>query len=280
MATREATTAQEVQETDDIQENGDGKRERSKIEFPYLDLDVAVGIAKGVHEVNGTSCQWEQLAAHLHQEANGSGFRLRVMTAKTFGLVTYGQGTVTLTKLGTQVADPQQEAAAKAEAFLSVELYSAIYEKFKSGTLPPADGLENAMASLGVASKQKGKARQAFQRSAKEAGFFWSGPNRLVRPAIKGSAGTSSAAEHIQEKPDDEKKKKKEESEDDGKHPLIEGLIKALPSGGEDWPLESRKKWLQAAAMNFAFVYTDSKRDSTEDQESLKVSIERESSAK
>jgi len=281
MATQEATSAQEIQETENVQENGNGKRERSTVEFPYLDLDVAVEIAKGVHQVNGSSCQWDQLAAHLHQPAKGSGFRLRVMTAKTFGLVTYGQGTVTLTKLGKQIADPQQEAAAKAEAFLSVELYNAIYEKFKNGTLPPTDGLENAIASLGVAPKQKGKARQAFQRSAKEAGFFWSGPDRLVRPAIKGSAGTSSAAEHIQEKPDDEKKKKKEESEgDDGKHPLIEGLIKALPAGGEDWPLESRKKWLQAAAMNFAFVYMDSKRDSTEDQESLKVSIERESSAK
>src|SRR5690242_19735093 len=96
------------------EETADSKRERerSTIEFPYLGLDVAVEMAKGVHEVGGSSCQWDQLAAKFDQAATGGGFRQRVMTAKTFGLLTYSQGTVTLTKLGTQICDPDQEAAA------------------------------------------------------------------------------------------------------------------------------------------------------------------------
>ena len=52
----------------------------------------------------------------MGQTAKGGGFRLRVMTAKTFGFVTYGQGTVTLTDLGQRLNDPQQEKAAKADA--------------------------------------------------------------------------------------------------------------------------------------------------------------------
>src|SRR6266567_6167290 len=95
-------------------ENGDGKRERSTIEFPYLGLDVAVEMAKAVYQVGGSNCQWDQLAAKLDQAATGGGFRQRVMTAKTFGLLTYSQGTITLTKLGTQICDPDQEATAKA----------------------------------------------------------------------------------------------------------------------------------------------------------------------
>jgi len=124
MAEQEATARQQVEEIE--QENGEGKRERSTIEFPYLDQDAAVEVAKGVYDVGGSSCGWDQLAAHMNQAANGGGFRLRMMTAKTFGLVTYGQGTVTLTDLGQRLCDPQQERAAKAESFLKVELYNAI----------------------------------------------------------------------------------------------------------------------------------------------------------
>jgi hypothetical protein len=251
----------------------DGSRARSTIEFPYLDLDIAVEIAKGVHQVGGSNCQWDQLAAHLNQTATGGGFRLRVMTAKTFGLVTYAQQTVSLTKLGTQICDPQQEAAAKVEAFLFVPLYNAIHEKFKGVTLPPTEALETVIAGLGVAPKQKNKARQAFQRSATQAGFFAFGPNRLVRPSIKG--GAAAAAPPVEQE-NRREKKEKDEDQDDSKHPLIEGLIKALPAQGADWPLEARKKWLQAAAMNFDYVYADS----TNDQGSVKVSIERENSAK
>jgi hypothetical protein len=243
----------------------DGTRSRSTIEFPYLDLDTAVEIAKGVHTVGGSSCQWDQLAAQLNQAAKGGGFRLRVMTAKTFGLVTYAQQTVTLTKLGTQVCDPQQEPSAKVDAFLFVPLYNAIHEKFKGVTLPPTEALENVMAGLGVAPKQTGKARQAFQRSATQAGFFAFGPNRLVKPSIKGSA-TPAAPQ-----PDPgEHREKKEKDTDDSKHPLIEGLIKALPEKGADWSLDARRKWLQAAAINFDFVY----QDSTNNPGSIKISLE------
>src|ERR1035437_1488873 len=94
-----------------------GKRERSTIEFPYLDLDAAVEVAQGVHQVAGSSCGWDQLAAQMGQTAKGGGFRLRVMTAKTFGFVTYGQGTVTLTDLGQRLNDPQQEKVAATYGF-------------------------------------------------------------------------------------------------------------------------------------------------------------------
>src|SRR5882762_2297667 len=119
------STLQEVNQADPVasqDENGDGKRERSTIEFPYLALDVAVEMAKAVHDVGGPNCQWDALAAQLNQSAKGGGFRQRVMTAKTFGLLTYSQGTISLTKLGTQMSDPDQEVSAKAEAFLCVPL--------------------------------------------------------------------------------------------------------------------------------------------------------------
>jgi hypothetical protein len=252
-------------------ENQEDKRERSTIEFPYLDLDAAIEVAKGVHQVSGTSCGWDQLAAKMGQTAKGGGFRLRVMTAKTFGLVTYGQGTVTLTELGQRLNDPQQEKAAKADSFLRVPLYNKIYEQFKNGTLPPADALENEIVKMGVAPKQKGKARQAFQRSANSAGYFWSGSNRLVRPSIKSSAATTPA---VEPEPDtSEKKKKREDDDTDRRHPLIEGLLKELPLPQAEWTTEDRKKWLEMASTIFNVIY----KDSDDSRGSLKVVVERNS---
>ena len=88
------------------QKTGEDERARSTIGFPYGDLDTAIKIAKGVHRAGGTTCEWEQLAAELSLAPKGGGFRLMALTAKTFGLVTYGKGTVQLTPLGQRIVDP------------------------------------------------------------------------------------------------------------------------------------------------------------------------------
>ena len=260
--------AAQVEEVEDAQDNGGEKRERSTIEFPYLDLDAAEEVARGVHQVGGTSCGWDQLAAHLNQAATGGGFRMRVMTARTFGFVTYSQGIVSLTELGQRLNDPQQEKAAKADAFLKVPLYNRIYEQYKNGTLPPPDALANEIAKMGVAPKQKDKARQAFQRSASSAGYFWSGSTRLVRPAIKASAAAPPAA---QQETETGEEGKKEEEEKPPRHPLIEGLLKELPQPQSEWTTEDRKKWLEMASTIFNVIY----KDSDDSRGSLKVVVEK-----
>lgn len=259
-------------EQEQVQDGGDGKRERSTVEFPYLDLESAIEVAQSIHQVGGSSCGMDQLAAHLNQAATGGGFRMKVMTAKTFGLVTYGQGTVTLTDLGRRLNDPQQEKAAKADAFLKVELYSKIYEQFKNGTLPPADALDSEIVKMGVAPKQKSKARQAFQRSANTAGYFWSGTNRLVRPAIKGSAAPTASPDTEVEEPE-KKRKKKGEDDDERRHPLIEGLLKELPPPQSEWTTEERKNWLEMASTIFNVIY----KNSDDSRGSLKVVVEKNS---
>lgn len=273
MANQDSTA--EVLSSEELQD--EGERGQSTVDFPYLDLDAAVEVAKGVHQF-GSSCSWDQLAAQMGQAPKGGGFRLRVMTARTFGLVTYAQQTVTLTRLGMQICDEQQEKAARAEAFLAVELYNKIYEKFKGVALPPTDGLETEITNMGVAPKQKGKARQAFQRSATQAGYFWSGPNRLVRPSIKGSAAAaaSPAKPEGDEELEDEGEKEKEKERETRLHPLIEGLLKELPEPKTEWPIEERKNWLEMVSGIFNVIY----KASDDSRGSLKVTVEKNSSAK
>jgi hypothetical protein len=238
-----------------VDQAGDGKRDRSTIEFPYLDLDNAVALAKAVHQSGGT-CTKDQLAARVNQEATSGGFYQRITTAKMFGLLDYDRGTITLKELGFRMCDPQQEKAARVQAFLNIPLYKALYEKFKGATLPPAEGLESTVGTLGVAPKQKDKARQAFQRSAKQAGFFEFGSDKLVLPTTSVAARSGKAAER---EPMKAPQKELGESlgEESHYHPFIKGLLETLPPAQTQWPVEARKKWLQAAENIFGLIYTD-----------------------
>jgi hypothetical protein len=214
-----------------------------------------------VHAFSGT-CENAQLAAELQSTVTSGGFRLRLLAAKIFGLITYKEGRITLTRLGEQICNPKQEKAASVEAFLNVTLYRQLYDRYKNGALPPSQGLEAAITAMGVIEKQAGKARQVMQRSAGQAGFFWSGQDRLVMPHINGRTDQAPAAER---NPPSDSQKQKGGGDGGGSdlHPLIEGLIKSLPKD-PNWPIEKRAKWLRAAAQNFDLIYNDTGDDSIE----------------
>ena len=239
------------------QKTGEVERVRSTIRFPYGDLETAIKIANGVHRAGGTTCQWEQLAAELSLAPKGGGFRLMALTAKTFGLVTYGQGTVNLTPLGQRIVDPTQTAAAKAEAFLRVPLYKALFEMYKTSTVPPPPGLEQEMISLGVAEKSVKKARQPFSRSAQQAGFHAYGKDRLVRPSVSTTTGAQppGQSDGDSDETNNRDRTKNGNGGSGGRHDLIEGLIKKLPPESSAWATRDRYKWLQAANLIFDLIY-------------------------
>jgi hypothetical protein len=265
-------TLREVQESAESASQEKQERGRSTIVFPYQPLDDAIQVAKAVYNAGGPRCKVDQLAAQLKLATNASMFRLRLNTARIFGLITHAQGIVTLTDLGTRICDPQQESAAKVDSFLTVPLYAKIYEEFKGKNLPPMSGLEAAIGDMGVATKQKGNARQVFQRAATQAGFFAFGTDRLVYPTIKGGApGNGGDAQRPPAEPEKPAAEKPKGDSNGGEgvsgivlHPLIEGLIKTLPDPQVEWPIEKRAKWLRAAAQNFDLIYPDTTEDSIE----------------
>lgn len=242
------------------------KRERSSIEFPYGDLDDAIKLSKAVREVGGQSCTLDQLAAHQKQSANSGAFRLRTSYPRIFGLAETERGSIRLTDLGMRAVDPSQEDRARVEAFLFVPLYKAIYEKYKGYTLPPAAALEREMANLGVSSKQTDKARQVFDRSAHQAGFYWSGGDRLVIPAIKGDppnsrpldAGTPGAVGGGGQIANIHRSDTGGGGGSGGGGTgdlLLDALIAKLPPPGQSWGIDDRITWLSMMAMGFQMAY-------------------------
>ena len=229
------------------------KYERSTIEFPYGDLSAAIEVAAAIHKNAGMSCDTDQLAAYMKQAATSGAFRLKVGTSRIFGLVETTRGSVALTDLGRKVVDPAQERKAKADAFLAVPLYRAIFDKYKGHLLPPTAALKREIGKLGVSSKQTDRARQALDRSADQAGFFEHGKDKLVMPAGLTQPESQKLAPET----------KKIEDRDIGRSgngggdlpPFIQGLLSKLPNEGEVWPIAERVNWLRTASNIFGLMY-------------------------
>lgn len=196
------TESQPKADVSDLPDQAGDGNDRSTISFAYTDLNNAIEIAKGVYNVGGTACEYDQLAAHLNVEAKGGGYRLRVNGATVYTLITYQRGgRITLTDLGRRVVDPQQERAARVEAFLAVPLFKRVYDDFKGSPLPPQAALERAIVAMGVGPKVADRARQVLLRSAKQAGFFELAEDRLTQPPLRADEKPAAPAEKEKEKP-------------------------------------------------------------------------------
>jgi hypothetical protein len=224
-------------------------RERSTVKFPYGDLNDAVEVARAISQGHGLSCTVDQLAASLGQTVSGA-FRTKVATAQTFGAVEVQRGQVLLTTVGTELADPDTEEPARVTAFLNVELYEKMYDLFKGRMLPADKGLTAEMIRAGVAPKQAARARQAFHRSADQAGFYRAGRGRLVEPSL----GKVSNVTVVEGRSATATEQDKATSDGLRGHPMIVGLWHELPRT-KGWSGEERRRWFEAARIMFDIVY-------------------------
>lgn len=244
-----------VEDIEEIDGDGDGGgKQRSSIGFPYMNLDDAIAVALAIHNnVGPGGCDDDQLAPWLKLSAKSSGYRTRIYTARMFGLIEDKGGSHSLTTLGRSIVDPSQTRAARASAFLRVPLYKAVFDRYRGGTIPPPAAFEKDIVSLGVAEKQKGRARQVFEKSAEQAGYFEQGKDRLVKPGVA----------EIKD-PGDPNKADVKQGGGSGSggeppalelHPFIQGLLQTLPKPGTEWQGPARAKWLQTAANIFDLIY-------------------------
>jgi hypothetical protein len=218
------------------------KRQRSRISFPYQDLDKAIAIAKTIYRNVGLgSCRKEQLATWLNFSSKSSGLRYLTSTAVTFGLIYADREDILLTAVGRMVVDAHLEREGRAKSFLIVPLFRAVFDKYKGGLIPPTEVLESELVALGVARNLKSVARNVFERSAEQAGFYTIERDRLEMPTIRGDRVAMQSAAI-------------------GLHPLIEVLLQVLPEAGSEWSESARSKWLQALSKSFDSIYRNGTR--------------------
>jgi hypothetical protein len=230
-----------------------------------MDLDSAITVARAMFNAGARELTREQLAGQMGQSVGSGNFVTKTATARIFGLITFNQGVFRMTDLGYAVVDTNEsvQKQGRAEAFLSVPLYKRTYDEFRGKPLPPRpNGLEQAFVHFGVAAKQKTNARLAFDKSAKQAGFFANGMERLVPPII----GPGGQLERSRPTPEDVEIAEKHMNQGASPtpspaseyHPFIQGLLDTLPEPETNWAVEGRAKWLQTAANIFDLIYKGS----------------------
>ncbi len=249
-----STEAGKTKETD--------SRQRSTIGFPYMSLKDAIELAEAIHgNVGLGECDDDQLAAWTNQSTKSSGFRVQISSARQFGLITSdAAGKYRLTDLGSMAVDPNRAREAKAQAFLNVPLYRSIFEKYRGGVLPSqAAALEREMVGMGVSDKVKDRARQTFERSAEQAGYFEHGRNRLVMPAVLTSKAAPEPVAAEEDRPSNGGGGGGG-GPPPGVDPIIQGLLARLPPSGQVWPKVERQLWLQLLEGSFGLIYKDSEK--------------------
>jgi hypothetical protein len=257
----------------------DGKRQRSSIAFPYMDLNEAIALAKAIHNNVGThTCSIEQLAPWVKQSPTSSGFRSRLAAARLFGLINADRSdALQLAELGRLVVDAKREREGRAKAFLSVPLFAALHDKFKGGVVPPAAALEKELAALGVASTLTDTARRVMERSAEEAGFYEAGRDRLVMP------GFMPAESSISEPATDLNGGGTGGGTGSGGgegttldlDPLLIALLKKIPSVEKGWTAPTRLRWFRTFAMNVSQIYDADEDDPVE----MNIELEKKEAA-
>lgn len=237
---------------EDIGDKSEASRQRSTIGFPYNDLKSAIELAEAIHTHVGTGqCDDTQLAAWTNQSSKSSGFRTQVYAARMFGLLAgEGAGSHSLTDLGRAIVDPDQAREAKGRAFMEVPLYRAVFEHYKGHVLPPPAALERDMVGMGVSEKQKDRARQVFERSAGQAGYFEHGKNKLVAPGVQQGS-------RQEPKREDDKRGGGGGGDDGDVDPIIKGLLARLPKTGAVWVERDRKLWIGLLENSFKLIYGD-----------------------
>ena len=232
-------------------------RGASTIQFPYSDIEDAISVATALMKGGGIPLSRDQLAAAMDASPTSGSFNTRIGTARMFQVIETKDNKYQLTEIGFEIIDPARQKAAMVKAFLAVELYRKTYEEFRGKLLPPRPlGLENAFVNFGVTPKQKERARTAFDRSARAAGFFPNGnEDRLVLPFPTADAPETEKPKEDDAKVDSAAGLDKGGVTVPGLHRSILGMLDELPAPKATWSKAEQADWLEAIATLFQVIY-------------------------
>mgnify|MGYP001116194946 CR=1 FL=1 len=246
---------------------------KSDIQYPYFDLNDSILVARAVHERGGGTCSRAQLAAFLEYKTTKSGtFISRIYAAKQFGLVEFDGNTVSCVDRATRILHPvfeQDEAIARVEAFLSVPLFSTVFEAFDGKQLPADVGLQNMLENrLGIVPDRVKPALRVLMNSAEQAGFFATTGNksRMIKPVLTGTPPSPSDPAPPPIKAEVTELPKPISGQwgtgggdgpPPGVHPALVAMLRELPRAGADWPQVKKDRFLTAFRSILDVVYPE-----------------------
>lgn len=245
---------------------------RANVQYPYFDLANSLEVARKMQDNAGGSCSPDQLASYLEYKSTKSGtYQTRVSAAKQFGFVRSDDGLLSVTERAMKIISPvlpEDAVSAKVDAFLNVDLFGKVYEKYKGSTIPPKVGMRNLLSqAFGVPDDRLDPTVRVLFDSAEQAGMFPNGDqSRLVRPATKAQAAPK--PQPAEAAPSAEPQRGGSggggtEGGPPGVHTAILGLLRELPPAGSAWPKRSKDRFVKAFLATLEFVYQSDEEEPT-----------------
>ncbi len=168
---------EEIQESQGTPEGKKRKRPvRAAFHFPIYPLSTALEIAEKVETEGAGSLAETTLAISLGLSAKSSGFQLKVLTAKQFGLLVKQGDNLVTTPLAKSILMPisgEEKAAALAQAFRNIPLFKAVSDKYEGSPLPPDEALRNVLErEFKLVHERVSSAQAMLMNSARTAGVL------------------------------------------------------------------------------------------------------------
>jgi len=159
------------------------KRIRSPYLFPAYDFGIANLIASRVEEDGAGTLSEESLAIALRMSVKSSGFQLKALTARQFGLLTKQGNTSLITPRAKAIVKPttaDEKRKALVDSFLEIPLFRAVATRFKGTPLPQDQAFRNVLErEFGVPSKRVNDAERVLMDSARQTGVLVTAGNNM-----------------------------------------------------------------------------------------------------
>ena len=141
---------------------------------PYIDLVEAVQIIEACYDRAGDEIPFDLFSEVTRNTASSSSFTRKMATCRNFGLITVSGNKINLTEVAERIfrpRDPNERQAALKDAFLSIDLFRRIYDKYLGRILPQDEYLANTFSDY-VPPEEARKWVDRFVESANEAGLL------------------------------------------------------------------------------------------------------------
>lgn len=145
---------------------------RLNLTYPIQELKSALDLIKAFADAKETELPWKDLATRVKHEPEGGAFRKRNVTARAFGLITFGSGLSKLTPLGREVVDNAFDKESLARAFMHVWIFKKVFFEFHDNEPPLPNAISTEFKKAGVPDSEVGKVKNVFLRSARLAGLI------------------------------------------------------------------------------------------------------------
>ena len=180
---------------------------------PRYYLKQSVDLAMKIYEDAGGNSSLDELASITGNTQKSSAFVAKLSALKNYGIVVANDNKVKLSDIGERIATPEDQADKNAglkSAFLLVEPFKVVYDKFVGKLLPQGEFLKNSFSNQeNIPQQLADEWADHFINSGKYAGLLMDrGDGKLqVRGTASdkpnGNDAEASQKQPIEEKPDE-----------------------------------------------------------------------------